>query len=81
MVLLKTTMSAVQIVKREEISCKKSTKFLRIALISVNSLIDVILMMEEEKLSGRHLESFKLMPNILVLNLDAIYAIEKSFNT
>ena len=74
-------MSAVQIVKKEEISCKKSTKFSRIALISANSHIDAILMMEEVKLSGKHLESFKLMHNILVLNLDATYVIEKSFNT
>ena len=72
--------SAAQIANREVISYKRSTRSLRTVSISVSSLIDAILTMEEVKLSGRLWESSKLMLNTLALNSDAISATEKNSN-
>jgi len=72
---------AVQTAKLEATSCKRSIKFLKTVLISVSSHINATLKTEEERLSGRLLENFRLMLNSTALNLVAIFATEKSSST
>ena len=73
------TMFAVQIVKKEATFCRKLIRFLEIALIFVNFLINAILKTERmEALFGKHFLNFKSMLSMTVQNSVAIYAIRNS---
>lgn len=75
------TMYAAQIVKKEVTFCKISTRFLEIALIFVNSLINVILKtVKMEVLFGKLYSSFKSMLFMIAQNSVAIFVIKKNFN-
>ena len=75
------TMCAVLIAKREDTFYKILTKYLKIVLIFVNSLISVILKTEKvvESFGKLYLNSRNML-FMIVLNLDVISAIRKNFN-
>ena len=71
-------MQHVLIVGLKEISYKKLTESSEIALISVNSLIDVLEILCKVKLSGKRWRSFRSMLYMTALNLVVIFATMRS---
>jgi hypothetical protein len=74
-------MSVALIAKKEVTFCKILTKFLEIALISVNSPINVFLKtVKMEVLFGKLYLNFRSMLFMIAQNSVAIFVIKKNFN-
>ena len=78
---LQISMSVAQIVESKVIFCRKSIKFWKTALISVNSHISANQWMQKHRLFGRHLVNCRHTLNLIALSLAATFATDPNSNT